>query len=226
MSIAAAGSLEEVIGYNFKDKTLLNCALTHRSMGSEHNERFEFMGDSILSVVISEHLFHRFEHASEGQLTRLRARLVKKETLSEIAAKFNMEAHILLGPGEKRSGGAQRSSIQADAVEALMAAILLDSDMATTKQMVLEWFSEHLNDLTLKDERKDPKTTLQEWLQSRKLPLPVYEVVSCEGPAHSQNFEISCQVEEYPDQKGQGLSRRAGEQDAAQKMLEIIRGSR
>ncbi|MAZ44790.1 MAG: ribonuclease III [Legionellales bacterium] len=215
--------LEKNLGYSFKDQSLLEIALMHRSSGAPNNERLEFFGDSILGFVISEYLFQQFPKASEGQLTRLRARLVKKETLSIIAKSFEIEKFVTLGPGELQAGGAQRSSIQADAVEAIIAAIYLESGIEAAKSCIHSWFAAIFDGLSMKDVQKDPKTQLQEWLQSKHLSLPEYELKECDGPAHRQIFTIECLVEGYPPQSGIGKSRRIAEQEAAGKMLEVIK---
>lgn len=216
--------LQKNLGYEFKEASLLDRALTHRSASPLNNERFEFFGDSILGVVVSEYLFHQFPKASEGQLTRLRAKLVKKESLSIIAKKFSIETYVTLGQGEKHTGGAQRASIQADAIEAIIAAIYLESGIEKVKECIYEWYQDIFAGLTLKDEIKDPKTQLQEYLQGKRQDLPVYQVVECQGPQHEQNFTVSCDVSGFDKQIGKGKTRRAAEQESAQKMLEVIRG--
>jgi ribonuclease-3 len=226
MTKPSFSELESHLGYSFSNISLLERAMTHRSVGPDNNERYEFFGDAILGVIISEYLFAQFPTASEGQLTRLRAKCVKKETLSEIAKRFSIENYIVLGPGEKQTGGAQRSSIQADAMEAIIAAITLEADLKTAKACILKWYAPILGALTLKDEKKDPKTQLQEWLQSKKLALPEYELEDCQGPDHRQHFVIRCQVEGQDNQIGEGKSRRVAEQEAARKMMEAIRASK
>ncbi|MDP2560888.1 ribonuclease III [Psychrobium sp. 1_MG-2023] len=215
--------LERKIQYSFKNRDFFLQALTHRSMGGEHNERLEFLGDSLLGMFIAEALYEQFPKVSEGDLSRMRATLVRGQTLAEIARDFELGDYLRLGPGELKSGGFRRESILADAVEAIIAAVFLDSDMATCKTLVLNWYQPRLNTIEPGVSQKDPKTQLQEWLQGRRLPLPTYEVIEVTGQAHNQKFTMSCVVEgaEHATQ-GVGTSRRKAEQDAAKKALEAI----
>ncbi|WP_150302724.1 ribonuclease III [Pseudomonas saliphila] len=212
--------LERKIGYSFKDQELLVLALTHRSLGGRNNERFEFLGDSILNFVAADALFERFPQAREGQLSRLRARLVKGVTLAELAKGFELGEFLRLGSGELKSGGFRRESILADTTEAIIGAIYLDSGMETARERILFWLTDHIASLTLVDNNKDPKTRLQEYLQSRQCELPRYEVIESSGEAHCRTFKVECQVAPLGEPTfGAGSSRRCAEQEAAQKAL-------
>jgi ribonuclease-3 len=227
MNQIAVDKLERKIGYSFRKNELLTQALTHRSMGGAHYERLEFLGDSLLGMFIAEALFNQFPKASEGDLSRMRATLVRGQTLAELAREFELGDHLLLGPGELKSGGFRRDSILADAVEAIIAAAYIDSGIGACKNLVLSWYASRLQQIEPGNNQKDPKTQLQEWLQGRRLPLPVYEVLEVTGQAHNQKFTMSCQVEGVEQQPvGSGTSRRKAEQDAAQKTLEIINATK
>ena len=192
-------------------------------MGSKNNERLEFLGDSILSFVITSELYQRFQEASEGELSRYRASLVKGETLAAIARNFNLGDHIHLGPGELKSGGFRRDSILANALEAIIGAIYLDGGLEMAAKFILSIFEERLDAISTAASFKDPKTQLQEFLQSRKLPLPEYTVLTIEGHAHDQSFKVACRVAELDDAtKGEGSSRRKAEQAAAKKALQLL----
>ena len=209
------------LNYDFSTPKLLDTALSHRSVGMNNNERSEFLGDSILGFVIADELFHKFPQADEGQLSRLRASLVKKETLADIGRQLSIGSYLKLGAGELRSGGHARDSILADAVEAIIAAIYLDSDYQRARQVILELYDIRLEQLTMTKGQKDPKTRLQEWLQSQKMELPVYEVTKSSGPQHKQQFVVSCSIKSMKvSTTGKGESKRKAEQDAAEKMLE------
>jgi ribonuclease-3 len=212
--------LQRRLGYQFEDPERLLLALTHRSHGNQNNERLEFLGDSIVNMVIAEYLYRHFEKAREGQLSRLRARMVKGVTLAEIGREFELGNYLRLGSGELKSGGFRRESILADAVESVIGAIYLDSDFHTCREQILRWFEVRLKKLDLQDTQKDPKTRLQEYLQSRQFPLPLYEVISVDGEAHAQTFNISCALPSL-DRKtsGIGSSRRIAEQEAARNAL-------
>lgn len=191
-------------------------ALTHRSFAGRNNERLEFLGDAILNFVAGEALFERFPQAREGQLSRLRARLVKGETLAVLARGFDLGEYLRLGSGELKSGGFRRESILADALEALIGAIYLDAGMDVARQRVLAWLTSEFEGLTLVDTNKDPKTRLQEFLQSRALELPRYEVVDIQGEPHCRTFFVQCDVALLNDRtQGHGASRRIAEQVAA-----------
>lgn len=215
--------LIKALGHEFNNPDLLLLALTHRSYGNKNNERLEFLGDSIVNFVIAEDLFQRFPLAREGQLSRLRARQVKGVTLAELAREFNLGQYLRLGSGELKSGGFRRESILADSLEAIIGAIYLDAGMPATKERILDWFASRLSSTSLKDTHKDPKTRLQEYLQARQLPLPVYSVIQVEGQAHAQIFSVECTVEQLNYKPlGVGSSRRLAEQEAAQKVIQAL----
>ena len=213
-----------LIGYEFRQPELLELALTHRSFsGKANNERLEFLGDSLLNFIIGEDLFQRFPNAREGQLSRLRASLVKGVTLTKIARQLELGPFLRLGPGELKSGGSRRDSILADALEAVIGAIYLDGGIDVCRARVLEWFAPRLGSLNLDDTVKDNKTRLQELLQARKMQLPVYSIVDVEGASHSQHFVVECTVEEAGLViRGEGNSRRQAEQMAAGLILEAL----
>ncbi|MDO6684304.1 MULTISPECIES: ribonuclease III [unclassified Agarivorans] len=215
--------LQRAIGYKFKDDSLLNLALTHRSAGGVHNERLEFLGDAVLSWVIADELYHRFPNVSEGDLSPMRSTLVKGKTLAELARNFELGEYIKLGPGELKSGGFRRESILADAVEAIIGAVYLDSGTDSAKTMLLNWYQDRLNTIEPGLSQKDPKTRLQEILQSRKQALPDYQVVDIKGEAHNQQFTVSCAVEGLDEPVvGTSTSRRKAEQVAAELVLERL----
>ncbi len=214
--------LGERLGHCFRNGELLRQAITHRSFAAGNNERLEFLGDAIVDMLIGEALFHRFPQLSEGDLSRLRASLVRKETLAELARGFGLGEHLLLGAGELKSGGANRDSILGDALEAIIAAIYLDAGIDAVRARVLDWFASRLAALAT-DSGKDAKTRLQELLQARKLSLPRYEVRAVRGPAHDQHFEVLAHVPSLPQAvEGRGKSRRAAEQAAAQVALKKL----
>ncbi len=211
------------LGYSFTDPELLQLALAHRSVGKRNNERLEFLGDAILSYVISDALYTRFPKADEGQLSRLRASLVKGETLAQLAQELAGGPSLQLGAGELKSGGHRRASILADAFEALLGAIYLDSDEETVRELILKLFSDRIQGTDLERATKDPKTRLQEFLQARRRPLPEYQVLNIEGSAHNQVFHVSCMVGGLASAAvAQGSSRRKAEQAAAQQVLEQL----
>lgn len=215
--------LQRQIRYTFKDESLLDLALTHRSFKSNNNERLEYLGDAILSFVIAEALYFKFPNAKEGQLSRLRSLLVKGVTLAEMGKEFRLGDYLNLGGGELKSGGFRRESIIADAVEAIIGAIFLDSDQETCKQIVLAWYEERLNKLSLQHTEKDPKTSLQEYLQSIKQDLPVYEVSDVKGEAHNQTFFVTCHIDAlHIKTQNQGSSRRIAEQKSAKEALKLL----
>ena len=219
-------SLTRTIAYQFQQIELLELALTHRSFnGTHNNERLEFLGDSILNFIIGEALFQKFPQAREGQLSRLRASLVKGVTLTKVAKQLELGPCLRLGPGELKSGGHRRDSILADAVEAIIGAVYLDGGMTESKQLVLNWFQQRLDGITLEDTTKDNKTRLQELLQARKLELPDYDIVDVSGKSHAQKFEVSCNVPELSlTATAEGQSRRQAEQIAAGKILAVLEG--
>lgn len=219
----ALKTLATKLGHSFNDSDLMLLALTHRSFSSKNNERLEFLGDAILNFVAGEALFNRFPQAKEGQLSRLRSKLVKGETLAIIARHFGLGDYLRLGSGELKSGGFRRDSILADSVEALIGAIYLDAGMEKAKQRVLVWLEDEFKNLTLVDTNKDPKTRLQEFLQSRNAELPKYEVTNIEGEPHERTFYIECYLEIIDKKtRGQGSSRRIAEQQAAGRALELL----
>ena len=217
----------QIFDYQFKDDSLLKLALTHRSMGSRNNERLEFLGDSILGMVISADLYKRFPNENEGVLTRLRSSLVKGETLSEISTELNLGEFIQLGSGELKSGGYRRSSTLADVVEAIIGAIYIDSKdeygIKVVEKIILNIFNVRLDNCEPSGTLKDPKTRLQEYLQSKNLTLPEYSVVSISGKEHQQTFKVSCSIKGFNNNVvANGSSRRKAEQAAAEKALETI----
>ncbi|MEY4587928.1 MAG: hypothetical protein RL497_4 [Pseudomonadota bacterium] len=217
-------TLAECLGYRFSNLGLLQQALTHRSFGAINNERLEFLGDSILNLVIAEALYEKFPAAREGDLSRLRASLVKGDTLAEVARDFSLGPHLRLGDGELRSGGQERGSILADAVEAIIGAIFIDSGFEQARHIVRDWFKDRMSYMSLAIEEKDPKTLLQELLQGSKKPLPVYEVANVEGESHAQIFTVSCSVAHINSvTTGVASNRRAAEKEAAEKMLALLK---
>jgi len=214
--------LQTRLGYNFRDPSLLQQALTHRSHSSLHNERLEFLGDSILNCVVASVLYERFTTLTEGDLSRLRANLVKQQALYEIAQKLELSQFLRLGEGELKSGGFRRPSILADTLEALLGAIFLDSGFEAARGVIRAFYIPLLDTVDPRTLGKDAKTLLQEFLQSKKISLPTYNVVATHGAAHSQEFEIECLVPKLGIQVfGRGGSRRAGEQAAARLALEV-----
>jgi ribonuclease-3 len=213
--------LQAIIHYQFKDEQLLKAALTHRSTSRKfNNERLEFLGDSVLGLVISEHLYLRQEQASEGELSRLRASLVKEEALAKVARDICLGDFLSLGSGELKSGGFRRASILSDAMEAIFGAIYLDAGFKASKKTILFLYQEYLVTLPSAVDLKDPKTTLQEYLQGQKIDLPVYKVVKTEGKSHDQVFTISCSIESLNiHTEGKGSSRKKAEQMAAASAL-------
>ncbi len=215
--------LQRKIGYQFKDIDLFNLALTHRSANGKHNERLEFLGDSILSFVIADDLYHRFPKVNEGDMSRMRATLVRGNTLAELGREFELGDHLKLGPGELKSGGFRRDSILADAVEAIIGAIYLDSDIEVVRGIILSWYQTRLESIQPGVSQKDPKTRLQEFLQGRRKPLPVYTVSKIKGEAHNQEFTVECEVAGIGKPViGKGTSRRKAEQAAAELALEQL----
>jgi len=215
--------LSQRIGYVFKDETLIQLALTHRSKGNTNNERIEFLGDSIVNFTIAEALYLKFPKADEGKLSRLRADMVRGTTLAEIARDFELGEFLLLGSGELKSGGYNRESILADVVEAIIGAIYLDSGMDAVQERILSWYKTRLDNLSEDKVVKDAKTRLQEHLQKNQNRLPKYDVIEISGQAHDQKFKVSCRVEKLPEVTvGIGSSRRFAEQSAAEKALKAL----
>jgi ribonuclease III len=217
--------IRQRVGYGFSRPELLVQALTHRSYGAPHNQRLEFLGDSVLNCVVGAELFERFPDLPEGDLSRLRARLVREEALHELARDLGLGECLRLGEGELKSGGAARASILADALEALVGAIFLDGGFGASREAVLRLYEPLLRDLDSQSLSKDPKTLLQELLQARKVPLPQYSVLATRGAAHRQSFEVECLIPQLSVRTtGSGSSRRTAEQVAALRAFEQIRG--
>jgi ribonuclease-3 len=218
--------IEQALGHTFSDQSLLLTALTHRSHSSPHNERLEFLGDSILNGVIARQLYDRFPDLPEGDLTRLRANLVRQDSLHQLALMLALGSFLRLGEGELKSGGSQRPSILADALEALFGAIWLDSGYAAASAVIVALYDQMLTAIVPGQPIKDAKTRLQEYLQGRRLPLPKYSLTATEGEAHAQHFKIACEIDALRIRtEGSGGSRRAAEQMAAQSALERLHSS-
>lgn len=210
------------IGHEFRDERLLQQALTHRSYSVEHNERLEFLGDSVVNCAIALELYAKFPHLPEGELSRLRANLVSQPSLAAIARAFHFGQHLRLGEGEVKSGGVRRPSILADALEAVVGAVLLDAGFDAAHGVVRKLFEDRLGRVDPQATSKDPKTLLQEHLQGRRLRLPKYTVLATRGEAHDQRFEVECLVAELGIRStGVGTSRRSAEQEAARQAYEL-----
>ena len=219
-------ALQGRLGHRFSDPVLLRRALTHRSFGAEHNERLEFLGDAVLGLAVSAMLFERFVGSDEGDLTRLRAHLVREDTLHRLAVQLGLPEVLRLSEGEARGGGAQRPSILADALEAVIGAAYLDGGFDAARAMVQRLFADLIQNADAAQWSKDAKTELQEWLQGRRLPVPSYRIVATRGQAHAQTFEVACEVSTLGLlQQGEGRSRRSAEQEAARKMLEHLKAT-
>lgn len=211
------------IGHQFRDPALLRRALTHRSYGADHNERLEYLGDSIVNCVIALELYERFPGLSEGELSRLRANLVNQQSLLGIAQQLGIGEFLLLGEGELKSGGAQRPSILADSVEAILGAVMLDGGFTAAQGVVRRLFAGSLAGIDPNVSGKDAKTMLQEFTQGRGITLPVYTLLGTQGHAHAQTFRVQCTIDELKIRtEGQGASRRAAEQDAAGKACALV----
>jgi len=225
--MASAAVLQKALGHEFADRQLLTKALTHRSAGGRNNERLEFLGDSIVNHIIAEALYRRFPGAREGELSRMRASLVKGETLAELARELQLGDYLLLGPGERKSGGYRRSSILADTLEALAGAILLDAGFERCRVCVMAWFARRLEQLAAAVDKgvpdKDAKTRLQEYLQGRGNPLPQYELLAVRGEDHDLQFSVACRLgNPQLVAEGSGSSRRKAEQAAARDALQRL----
>lgn len=217
-------ALQQRLGHRFADPAWLQCALTHRSFGSPHNERLEFLGDAALNLAVSVLLVRRFGQADEGELTRMRAHLVREDSLHRLASGLGLPGLLRLSDGEHRGGGAQRASILADALEAVIGAVTLDSGFEAAQGVVERLFGPGIAASEIGQYRKDAKTELQEWLQARRLPVPAYRIVSTTGQAHEQTFEVACEVASLGvSASGQGRSRRAAEQEAARTVLQRVK---
>ena len=220
---ASPERLSKAIGHRFSNPRFVEQAVTHRSAGGVNNERQEFLGDAILGFVIADELYRIFSEATEGQLSRLRAALVKRESLAALARSLDLGQYLSLGAGELRSGGQARDSILADALEAVFAAVYLDSGYPTAREVILNLFRDRLTALTMESQQKDPKTRLQEYLQALKYPLPDYRIVEVSGDQHAQVFQVACVVPELSmETLGTGSSRRRAEQDAAEGVLKAL----
>lgn len=216
-------ALQRAIGHRFSRIELLEQALTHRSFGSPHNERLEFLGDSVLNCVTAVALFGRFSELREGDMSRLRANLVRQETLHRLADGLKLGDYLRLGEGELKSGGHRRPSILADALEAVFAAVFLDAGFETAKTVIDRLYEASIASLDPARALKDPKTALQEWLQGKRMPLPRYSLADTRGEAHQQEFEVECEVAGLGlKTRGIGVSRRAAEQQSAQRALELL----
>ncbi len=218
--------LQARIGHRFRDAGLLARALTHRSFGADHNERLEFLGDAVLSLAISSLLFERFAGSDEGDLTRVRAHLVREDSLHRMALQLGLPDVVRLSEGEARGGGAQRASILADALEAVIGAVFLDAGFDAAQALVQRLFGEVIAGSDIGGWAKDAKTELQEWLQARRLPVPAYRILATRGQAHAQTFDVECAVPALGlTQSGEGRSRRQAEQEAARRMLDVLKAS-
>jgi ribonuclease III len=217
-------ALQKRLQHEFANPKLLVQALTHRSFSSDHNERIEFLGDSVLNLAVAGLLFEQLSELPEGDLSRVRANLVKQDTLHQVALTLGLPELLRLGEGEARSGGKKRPSILADALEAVIGAVFLDAGFDTAAALVRRLFQDVQINAQMQAIGKDPKTELQEWLQGRKMNLPIYRVVGTQGAAHKQTFDVECEIAEYRRaERGIGGSRRAGEQAAASAMLAFVK---
>lgn len=217
-------ALQKRLQHEFADPRLLVQALTHRSFATDHNERVEFLGDSVLNLAVAGLLYERLSELPEGDLSRVRANLVKQDTLHKLAVDLGLPSLLRLGEGEAKSGGQKRPSILADALEALIGAVYLDAGFDTASALVRRLFQNVEINPQMQAIGKDPKTELQEWLQGRKMNLPIYRVVGTMGAAHKQTFDVECEITEYGrTERGIGGSRRAGEQAAAAAMLMFVK---
>jgi len=222
----ALDALQQRLGHVFAQPALLSRALTHRSFGHAHNERLEFLGDAVLNMAVSALLYQRFSGSDEGDLTRVRAHLVREESLHRAALGLGLPHVLRLSEGETRGGGAMRASILADALEALIGAAFLDGGFDAAQQVVRRLFGELIDSTEIDNWSKDAKTELQEWLQARRLAVPTYRIVATRGQAHAQTFEVECQVAPLGlAERGEGRSRRSAEQQAARRMLEVLKAS-
>jgi ribonuclease-3 len=219
-------ALQQRLGYRFVKPRLLQRALTHRSFGADHNERLEFLGDAVLSAAVSALLFERFSGSDEGDLTRVRAHLVREDSLHRVALALGLPEALRLSDGESRGGGAQRASILADALEAVIGAVFIDGGFEPAHTLVRSLFGEVIATTEADSWSKDAKTELQEWLQARRFAVPSYGIVATRGQAHAQTFEVECAVAALGlAERGEGRSRRAAEQEAARRMLDTLKAS-
>lgn len=219
-------ALQQRLGHRFGQPRLLTRALTHRSASAEHNERLEFLGDAVLNLAVSGLLYERFSGSDEGDLTRIRAHLVREDSLHRLALQLGLPEVLRLSEGELRAGGAQRPSILADALEAVIGAAYLDAGCDTAQQLVRRLFADVIGSTEVESWSKDAKTELQEWLQARRIAVPAYRITATRGQAHAQTFEVECAVSALGlAERGEGRSRRAAEQEAARRMLETLKAS-
>ena len=222
--IDGLNALQTLLQHEFKNSGLLRQALTHRSFAADHNERLEFLGDAVLNLAVADLLYQRLSDLPEGDLSRVRANLVKQDTLHGLAVGIGLPRLLRLGEGEMRSGGQNRPSILADALEAVIGAVYLDGGFGAAQQLVPRLFKAVEINATMSAIGKDPKTELQEWLQGRKMKVPLYRVVATLGAAHKQTFDVECEIVEFDlRERGIGISRRAGEQAAAAVMLQTLK---
>jgi ribonuclease-3 len=223
---ARLDALQRRLGHRFADPSLLALALTHRSFSADHNERLEFLGDAVLSLAISSLLYERFAGSDEGDLTRVRAHLVREDSLHKVAVLQGLPEVLRLSDGEARGGGAQRASILADALEAIIGATFVDGGFASARALVQRLFGDVINTTDIGGWAKDAKTELQEWLQARRLPVPGYRISATRGQAHAQTFEVECEVPTLNmTHTGEGRSRRLAEQEAARRMLDALKAT-
>ena len=222
----ALQALQTRLGYRYTRADLLRRALTHRSWGAEHNERLEFLGDAVLSLAVSRLLYERHADSDEGDLTRVRAHLVREDSLHRVALGLGLPEVMRLSEGEARGGGAQRPSILADAVEALIGAVFLEGGYEAAHAVVQRLFGEIISATEAESWGKDAKTELQEWLQARRVPVPAYRITATRGQAHAQTFEVDCAVPTLGlAERGEGRSRRVAEQEAARRLLASLKAS-
>jgi ribonuclease-3 len=220
------GALQRRLGYRFANEALLQCALTHRSFGAEHNERLEFLGDAVFNLAVSRLLYVRHAASDEGDLTRVRAHLVREESLHRAALALGLPEVLRLSEGELRGGGSQRPSILADALEAVIGAVFIDGGYEPALALVKRVFGEVIEASDADSWSKDAKTELQEWLQARRVAVPAYRIVATRGEKHAQTFEVECAVAALAlAERGEGRSRRAAEQEAARRMLDTLKAS-
>lgn len=221
------GQLQKRLGYQFIDPDLLTLALSHRSVAAENNERLEFLGDSILGLVVTDFLYREFPQAREGDLSRMRSHIVRGESLAEVAKQLALGPDLLLGSGEMKSGGHRRDSILGDTVEALIGAVYLDRGIEAAREIVTAWFKSFFDSALQAQPVKDAKTALQEWLQHGNKPLPDYQLVSTGGEAHSRLFTVSCKIAAVEAaMTATASSRRRAEQMVAEQLLEEVEKSK
>lgn len=219
-------ALQQRLGHVFSQPRLLTRALTHRSGSADHNERLEFLGDAVLSLAVSSLLYERFSGSDEGDLTRIRAHLVREDSLHRLALQLGLPEVVRLSDGETRGGGAQRPSILADAVEAVIGAVFLDGGFSPALEVVRRLLGDVIGSTEVESWTKDAKTELQEWLQARRIAVPAYRITATRGQAHAQTFEVECAVAALGlAERGEGRSRRVAEQDAARRMIDTLKAS-